>query len=55
VQPATTDEFPRPATRPAYSVLGSERRDAPRLPPWQDGLAAYLAERAGSPTEVTRT
>ena len=45
VQPATTDEFPRPAPRPAYSVLGSERRDAPRLPPWQDGLAAYLAER----------
>jgi len=51
VLPATTDEFPRPATRPAYSVLGSERRDAPRLPPWQDGLAAYLAERA--PAEVT--
>jgi dTDP-4-dehydrorhamnose reductase len=46
VVPATTDEFPRPAARPAYSVLRSERRDAPRLPPWQDGLAAYLAERA---------
>jgi dTDP-4-dehydrorhamnose reductase len=46
VEPATTDEFPRPAPRPAYSVLGTERRDAPRLPPWQEGLAAYLAERA---------
>jgi dTDP-4-dehydrorhamnose reductase len=49
VAPATTEEFPRPASRPAYSVLGSERRDAPRLPPWQDGLAAYLAERAEVP------
>jgi dTDP-4-dehydrorhamnose reductase len=42
----TTDEFPRPAPRPAFSVLASERRDAPRLAPWQDGLAAYLAERS---------
>ena len=31
------------APRPAYSVLGTERDDAPRLPPWDDGLAAYLA------------
>jgi dTDP-4-dehydrorhamnose reductase len=46
VAPATTDDFPRPAPRPAYSVLGTERGDAPRLPPWQEGLAAYLAERA---------
>jgi dTDP-4-dehydrorhamnose reductase len=45
VEPATSDEFRRPAARPAYSVLGTERRDAPRLPPWQEGLAAYLAER----------
>jgi dTDP-4-dehydrorhamnose reductase len=44
--PCTTEEFPRPAPRPAYSVLGSERADAPRLPSWRDGLAAYLAERA---------
>jgi dTDP-4-dehydrorhamnose reductase len=42
----TTAEFPRPAPRPAFSVLASERRDAPRLAPWQDGLAAYLAQRA---------
>jgi dTDP-4-dehydrorhamnose reductase len=39
-----SDEFPRPAPRPAWSVLASERTDAPRLPPWQDGLRAYLAE-----------
>ena len=41
----STAEFPRPAARPAFSVLASERRDAPRLAPWQEGLAAYLAER----------
>lgn len=44
----TTAEFPRPAPRPAFSVLASERRDAPRLAPWQEGLAAYLAERAAA-------
>jgi dTDP-4-dehydrorhamnose reductase len=46
VAPCTTDEFPRPAPRPAYSVLGTERPDPIRLPDWRDGLAAYLAERA---------
>lgn len=38
-------DFPRPAPRPAYSVLATERADAPRLPPWQEGLAAHLMER----------
>ena len=46
VQPCTTAEFPRPAPRPAYSVLTSERPDAIALPDWREGLAAYLAERA---------
>jgi dTDP-4-dehydrorhamnose reductase len=41
VKPCTTDEFPRPARRPEYSVLASER-GAPALPAWQDGLDAYL-------------
>ena len=46
VVPCTTAEFPRPAPRPAYSVLASERPDGMRLPDWREGLAAYLAERA---------
>jgi dTDP-4-dehydrorhamnose reductase len=41
-----TDEFPRPARRPAYSVLGTEREYALYLPDWREGLASYLAERA---------
>jgi dTDP-4-dehydrorhamnose reductase len=45
VEAVTTADFPRPAPRPAYSVLASERRDGPRLAPWQHGLADYLAER----------
>jgi dTDP-4-dehydrorhamnose reductase len=45
VHPCTTADFPRPAPRPAYSVLGSTRRDAPTLPPWQDGVAAHLAAK----------
>jgi dTDP-4-dehydrorhamnose reductase len=35
-------DLDRPAPRPAYSVLRSERPDAPVLPPWRDGLHAYL-------------
>ena len=45
VLPATSEQFPRPARRPAYSVLGSERSDPIVLPPWQEGLAEYLATR----------
>lgn len=47
LEPCTTAEFPRPAPRPAWSVLGSERAETPALPAWQDGLDAYLAERSG--------
>ena len=38
----TSAEFPRPARRPAYSVLRSERPEAPALPHWRDGLRACL-------------
>jgi dTDP-4-dehydrorhamnose reductase len=44
VKPCSTEDFPRPATRPAYSVLRSERGDeAPVLPEWREGLARYMA------------
>ncbi len=52
VVPVTTAEFPRPAPRPAFSVLASER-GAPRLPPWTDGLTAFLGAREPNTTEVT--
>jgi dTDP-4-dehydrorhamnose reductase len=43
VEPCTTADFPRPALRPAYSVLASERGH--RLPDWREGLDAYLGVR----------
>jgi dTDP-4-dehydrorhamnose reductase len=44
VTPCATAEFPRPAARPAYSVLGTERGgQAPVLPHWRDGLAQFMA------------
>ena len=48
VMPVTSDQFPRPAKRPAYSVLSTERYErltgvAPE--PWRDGLREYLALR----------
>ena len=46
VRRITSDELARPAPRPAYSVLRSERPGAPRLPHWRDGLAACLARLA---------
>jgi dTDP-4-dehydrorhamnose reductase len=45
LRPCATDEFPRPARRPANSVLISER-GAPELPAWEAGLDAYLGVRA---------
>ncbi len=48
VVPVSTEEFPRPAKRPPYSVLSTERYE--RLTgvspdSWRDGLAEYLSLR----------
>jgi dTDP-4-dehydrorhamnose reductase len=42
VRPITSAELGRPAPRPAYSVLRSEREGAPVLPHWREGLRACL-------------
>jgi dTDP-4-dehydrorhamnose reductase len=42
VRPITSAELARPASRPAYSVLRSERAGAPELPHWRNGLSACL-------------
>jgi dTDP-4-dehydrorhamnose reductase len=42
VRPCSTAQMPRPAKRPAYSVLRTER-SAPVLPDWRHGLADYAA------------
>jgi dTDP-4-dehydrorhamnose reductase len=47
VRRIATAELERPAPRPAYSVLRSERMGAPVLPHWRDGLRACLAEMDG--------
>jgi dTDP-4-dehydrorhamnose reductase len=43
---ATTDMLGRPAPRPPYSALASQREHAIELPAWRDGLSAYLTQRA---------
>jgi dTDP-4-dehydrorhamnose reductase len=47
VEPATTAEMARPAPRPAWSAIESEREDVIPMPDWREGLAGYLAARDG--------
>jgi len=47
VTPCTSEEYPRPAPRPANSRLGGSRLTELRgaaLPPWEDALRRYLDE-----------
>ncbi len=47
VRPVTTAEFPRPAKRPAYSVLSPQSLNSynVHLPSWQDAIRRYLAQK----------
>jgi dTDP-4-dehydrorhamnose reductase len=53
MEPITTADYGAPAPRPAYSVLDTAKYHAlpgrPALPPWQDALAEYLANRRMAP------
>lgn len=44
VRPVATSEFPRPAPRPAYSVLTTIQEPEILLPPWETGLAEFAAQ-----------
>jgi dTDP-4-dehydrorhamnose reductase len=49
IRPTTSDRFPRPARRPANSVLSGERYrtiTGESLPHWEEALGDYLARRA---------
>lgn len=43
VRRVSTEELGRPAPRPTYAVLRSERAGAPILPHWREGVRACLA------------
>jgi dTDP-4-dehydrorhamnose reductase len=58
VVPVTTAEFPRPAPRPAYSVLDVHRCEEilqRRVEPWSAGLAEFLGFVGTGPTRRMET
>ena len=42
VTPVSTEEFPRPAHRPAYAVLATLQDPPMVLPPWEQGLKEFV-------------
>ena len=53
VEPCGTEELPRPAARPSYSVLDitQTERTLSGLPTWEDALGEVLAEHLGLPSD----
>ncbi len=48
VLPSKTADLERPAPRPAYSVIRTERGAlVPELPDWHEGLAAFMSAKVG--------
>jgi dTDP-4-dehydrorhamnose reductase len=47
VETIESSEIARPAPRPSWSVLQSEREEVLPIPDWREGLAGYLAARNG--------
>jgi dTDP-4-dehydrorhamnose reductase len=47
VQAISSERMARPAPRPAWSAMDSERSEVIPMPDWRDGLAGYLAARTG--------
>ncbi len=47
VEETSSERMALAAQRPAWSALASERDDVLPMPDWRDGLAGYLAARAG--------
>ncbi|MGB1582876.1 MAG: dTDP-4-dehydrorhamnose reductase [Solirubrobacterales bacterium] len=51
----TTEMLGRPAPRPAFAAMVSERDDAPVLPRWDHGLHGYLLARADTTGSTAET
>ncbi|HHW38559.1 MAG TPA: dTDP-4-dehydrorhamnose reductase [Bacillales bacterium] len=52
LEPCTTEEFPRPAKRPIYSVLdhmGLRINGFDPIPDWKDGLTRFLLQTKNNP------